>query len=77
MLVRVKDTLVENFYGFYGQERRYPGDEFMLKAVKDDKGKIIHSAESQFSSKWMEKVSVPRKPGPKPKTEEILSEELT
>ena len=63
MRVRVKETQVESFYGFYGQERRYPGDEFDLVAKKDKNGKTI-SAESQFSSRWMEKVN---KPGPKPK----------
>lgn len=55
MQVRVKETLVENFYGFYGIKRRYPGDEFTLVARKDRHGKTV-SVESQFSSKWMEKV---------------------
>ena len=66
MLVRVKPTQAEGFYGFYGIERRYPGDEFTLVAKKDKDGKTI-SAESQFSDRWMEKVNVPKKPGPKPK----------
>ncbi len=68
MLVRVKETQVESFYGFYGLQRRYPGDEFELVARKDSKGNTL-SAESQFSKKWMEKVNVPKKPGPKPKVE--------
>ena len=63
MQVRVKETLVENFYGFYGLKRRYPGDKFELVAKKDSKGKTV-TAEQQFSDKWMEKVN---KPGPKPK----------
>lgn len=63
MLVRVKETQVESFYGFYGLKRRYPGEEFKLEAKKDQNGKTI-TAESQFSDKWMEKVN---KPGPKPK----------
>ena len=56
MLVRVKETLVENFYGFYGVKRRYPGDEFRLVDVKDDKGEVTYSADDQFSEEWMEKV---------------------
>ena len=55
MLVRVKETHVESFYGYYGK-RRYPGDEFELVARKDAKGKTI-STERQFSEKWMEKVN--------------------
>lgn len=55
MLVRVKESLVENFFGFYGTKRRYPGDEFTLVATKDKNGKAV-SAESQFSDKWMEKI---------------------
>ena len=64
MLVRVKETQVESFYGFYGLKRRYPGDEFTLVDKKNDDGKVICSAKSQFSERWMEKVN---KPGPKPK----------
>lgn len=67
MLVRVKESLVENFYGFHGIKRRYPGDEFELEDKKDESGKVIYSAQAQFSEKWMEKVNVPKKPGPKPK----------
>lgn len=63
MRVRVKETQVEGFYGFYGQERRYPGDKFELVARKTKNGETV-SVESQFSDKWMEKVN---KPGPKPK----------
>ncbi len=63
MRVRVKETQVESFYGFYGQERRYPGDVFDLVAKKDRNGETV-TAESQFSKKWMEKVN---KPGPRPK----------
>lgn len=63
MQVRVKETQVEGFYGFYGQERRYPGDKFELVATKTQGGEAV-TAESQFSAKWMEKVN---KPGPKPK----------
>jgi len=57
MLVRVKESLVENFYGYYGVKRRYPGDKFELVAKKDSKGKVISSVNSQFSSRWMEKVN--------------------
>ena len=56
MLVRVKESMVENFYGFYGVKRRYPGDEFRLLDKEDKQGKVICSAESQFSDKWMEKI---------------------
>lgn len=56
MRVRVKETLVENFYGFYGIKRRYPGDEFTLEPKKDAAGKTI-SVHAQFSEKWMEKVN--------------------
>lgn len=55
MLVRVKETLVENFYGFYGIKRRYPGDKFELIERKTQKGEVV-SIESQFSDKWMEKI---------------------
>lgn len=75
MKVRVKETLVENFYGFHGIKRRYPGDEFTLTAIKDKEGKVISSVEAQFSSKWMEKVN---KPGPRAKDkkdESLTSEE--
>ena len=58
MLVRVKETQVENFYGFYGLKRRYAGDEFTLVAKKGANGKTI-TAKSQFSEKWMEKVDKP------------------
>ena len=71
MQVRVKESLVENFYGYYGIKRRYPGDEFTLVARKDKGGKTI-SAASQFSSKWMEKVG---KDKLKPKEEEPQEEE--
>lgn len=60
MRVRVKETMVENFYGFYGFKRRYPGDEFTLEARKDRNGKTI-TVEQQFSSKWMEKVDKRKK----------------
>ena len=76
MRVRVKETLVENFYGFYGVKRRYPGDEFTLEAKKDKDGKVISSTEAQFSSRWMEKVNVPKKPGPKPKVEPSLDDPI-
>ncbi len=56
MLVRVKESLVENFYGFYGFKRRYPGDEFEIVAKKDKAGKTV-TVNSQFSDKWMEKVN--------------------
>ena len=55
MLVRVKESLVENFYGFYGTTRRYPGDEFEL-IDKKDKDDNVYSAEEQFSDSWMEKI---------------------
>ena len=67
MLVRVKESMVETFYGFYGEKRRYPGDEFELTSKKDKAGKVIYPAEDQFAESWMEKVNVPKKPGPKPK----------
>jgi hypothetical protein len=63
MLVRVKETQVESFYGYYARTRLYPGDEFELVARKTASGETI-TAESQFSKIWMEKVN---KPGPKPK----------
>ena len=63
MLVRVKETQVESFYGFYGQERRYPGDEFTLIARKGKNGKTI-SAKSQFSERWMEEVVKPENEAP-------------
>lgn len=56
MLVRVKESLVENFYGFYGQQRRYPGDEFELIERKDEEGKVLSSIAEQFTDKWMEKI---------------------
>ena len=61
MLVRVKETQVEGFYGFYGLERRYPGDEFTLVPKKDNAGKVISTAENQFSDRWMEKVDKRKK----------------
>ncbi len=74
MLVRVKESLVENFYGFYGLIRRYPGDEFTLVAKKDKTGKVVASVEAQFSDKWMERVEARKKPGPKPKVQETPDE---
>lgn len=56
MLVRVKESLVENFYGFYGSKRLYPGDEFELTDQEDKDGKVFYSAEDQFSDGWMEKL---------------------
>lgn len=53
MRVRVKESLVENFYGFYGTKRRYPGDEFTLVATEGN------TVKQQFSEKWMEKVEQP------------------
>ena len=55
MLVRVKDSLVENFYGFYGTKRRYPGQQFKLEPRKTQDGQTV-SVEEQFSERWMEKV---------------------
>jgi hypothetical protein len=79
MKVRVKDGCK----GFYGtrlrvgaNENKPEGDVFELKAKthstkKDEKGKpLVISAEQQFSDKWMERVEVPKKPGPKPKAVE-------
>lgn len=43
MRVRVKNVR-ENFYGFYGTKRRYPGEVFDLDDPK------------HFSKNWMEKV---------------------
>jgi hypothetical protein len=63
MLVRVKETLVENFYGFYGDRRRYPGDKFELVARKGANSKTI-SAKSQFSEKWMEELVKPESEAP-------------
>ena len=42
MLVRAK--LKQGQYGFYGDKRRYDGDEFMLTDAK------------HFSKSWMEEV---------------------
>ena len=56
MLVRVKESLVENFYGFYGTKRRYTGDEFELIDKKDKNDNVFYSAEDQFSDSWMERV---------------------
>ena len=61
MLVRVKPTNVQSFFGYYGLKRRYPGDEFTLVAKKDKSGKVVSTAESQFSSNWMEKVDKRKK----------------
>ena len=49
--------------GYYGNQRRYEGDVFVLEArkgkKKDRHGKLSDievTAEKQFSSQWMEKV---------------------
>lgn len=55
MLVRVRESLVENFYGFHGIKRVYPGNEFELVDLKTAKGDV-YSAEEQFSDSWMEKI---------------------
>ena len=60
MLVKVKESLVENFYGFYGTKRRYPGDQFTLVEQTKKNGDIV-SVDDQFSDKWMEKVEPEKK----------------
>lgn len=47
MVVRTKEhpTGLRKAVGYYGHERRYPGDEFELEH------------DSHFSKRWMEKVS--------------------
>jgi len=57
--VKVKPDLVETFVGFYGNKRRRPGDVFDLVDVVrevDGKNKIIASAESFYSKKWMDRM---------------------
>lgn len=69
MKVRVKGTMPENFFGFH-LKRRYPGDEFELDDLTkkvDGKDVVIVKAEARFSEKWMERVEVKKKPGPKPR----------
>ena len=73
MLVRVKESKVENFYGFHGTQRVYPGDEFELVDLKTAKGET-YSAKEQFSDSWMEEVETRKKPGPKPKVQETTDE---
>lgn len=86
MRVRVKQ-ISEGFYGIYGNERRYAvnkrgeADDFELvdrkTTKKDINGKpVILKAKDQFSEKWMELISEPKKRGRKPKeAEEELAEE--
>ena len=65
--VKVKPDLVETFIGFYGNQRRRPGDVFdLVDVVKkaDGKEKVIATAESFFSDKWMDRVE-PEKPAKK------------
>lgn len=76
MKVRVKDTMPANFFGFH-IKRRYPGEEFELDDLtKKVGGKtvVIVKAEARFSEKWMERVEVKKKPGPKPKVEDLGGE---
>lgn len=56
MKVKVKHVR-DGFYGFYGEKRRYVGEEFSL------------TSESHFSDRWMEKLEEKKKPGRKPKAE--------
>lgn len=74
MKVRVKKSLVENFYGFYGQQRRYPGDEFELVARKGANGKTV-TVQSQFSETWMEEVVEKKEEAPAPAGDEDGSQE--
>jgi hypothetical protein len=64
--MKVRATML----GYYGHERRYPGDVFTLEPIKrmrkDKEGKLREvtiRAEQQFSERWMEKVeeTVPAK----------------
>jgi len=43
--VRVKNDMPEGFYGFYGERRRYPGQQFEIQS------------EADFSDNWMERVT--------------------
>lgn len=62
--------------GFYDNQIRKEGETFTLKKIevsKDGKRDIEASkkaTDSQFSDKWMEKLS---KPGPKPREPAITS----
>ena len=73
--VKVKPDLVETFVGFYGNKRRRPGDVFdLVDAVRkvDGKDKVIATAESFFSDKWMVKIEA-KKPAKKKATSENLT----
>ncbi|MEE9532740.1 MAG: hypothetical protein V3W52_17310 [Syntrophobacteria bacterium] len=63
--VRVKESLPEGFFGFYGPKRRYPGEEFTLHDVMElnpetGRKNIKIKAEQHFSEKWMERVDQPK-----------------
>jgi hypothetical protein len=60
--VRVKD-FGENKFGYYGDKRRKPGEEFFIEK------------EEHFSSKWMERVD--GKPSPERKEKQITGDPKT
>lgn len=73
MKVRVKDAedLPGGFFGFFGERRLYPGQEFEIKPInKKVKGKTVKRTEQeQFSESWMiklggEKASKAKNPEP-------------
>lgn len=75
MRVRVKRTMPENFFGFHIKRQR-PGDEFDLDDLMSADGKTVKvKAEARFSEKWMERVEVKKKLGPKPQVKEDLGGE--
>lgn len=54
--------------GYYDHVRKYPGEKFVLKAVKTIKHgqEVVISAEQQFSKHWMERLDVESKPSQRP-----------
>lgn len=64
-MIKVRAKFAAGKFGFYGDRRRYDGDEFMIE-------------KKAFSPSWMEKLEERKKPGPKPKqqtTSETLGDE--
>ena len=47
--VRVKKDMSEGFFGYYGNQRRCPGDVFTI------------SCQEHFSDRWMERVKPQKK----------------
>ena len=65
--VRVRLDMPEGFVGFFDDVRVFPnGKEFVIREKKHSLTGETISAESQFSSKWMEKMDAANlsKPGP-------------